>query len=560
MDEKRKEQLRVKDMDYDIGFWLRGTPYVWVPGETVEECRRYYLFHGENENYFLHLESKIKVAPLPGINIKNVKPLNTKPLIPNFSLFPLDISDPDCQMVRNCFLVWVYNMSIFEVGEPRMEGLRLSSWRSTKIPDVFTIINPKTKYKKQIQLKSLVPPLSKEEEENMATGLLRASKNGDLERAKEIISKAKSRGLDIVNVEDIVGVVPLYLAVENGKLEVAELLISNGADVNKESEGVTPLISATINGDLKLIELLISNGADVNKGRSIFWGGTPLQFAVHKGYLEIMKILISHGADVNKEDGVVGFTPLHYALISSEELSTITGVDQPDQHPRVEIVQELISHGADVNTRDSGGRSALDMASESGFYENVRQLVFNGADINKKNPDDGANTALGYAIDSPSEPDKMKIVKFLISEGAEYDIQNLLHKVANRGNLELLKYFVSLGGDVNKKIGNMYLLNIASTYCGEGSLEVVEYLVSKAEKAEVDILNYMSDDNPPPLWNALECENDVIAEYLIFKGADYSKIMEDYEKISLWRYKADRLNKIIMKVAEEKLKGIPTLY
>lgn len=160
MNEKRKEELRVKDLDYDIGFWIRGVVYVWVPGDTPETCHRYYLFHGNNENYFLFLGDD-RTNPLQGSVIKSINPSGTKPLTPSFSLFPLDISDPDCRMVRNCFLAWVYNMNIFEVGEPRIEGVRLSSWGSVKMLDTFTIINPKTGYKKQIQLKNINPPSPK---------------------------------------------------------------------------------------------------------------------------------------------------------------------------------------------------------------------------------------------------------------------------------------------------------------------------------------------------------------------------------------------------------------
>ena len=156
MDEKRKEQARVKDLDSEIGFWLRGVVYVWVPGDTPETCYRYYLFHGKNDNYFLFQDGS---SPIPGSVVKNVEPLDIKPLMPSFSLFPFKISDPDCRMVRNCFSVWVYNMNIFEVGEPRMEGIRLSNWGSIGILNTFTIINPETKYKKEIRLEDVYPDM-----------------------------------------------------------------------------------------------------------------------------------------------------------------------------------------------------------------------------------------------------------------------------------------------------------------------------------------------------------------------------------------------------------------
>ena len=66
-------------------------------------------------------------------------------------------------------------------------------------------------------------------------------------------------------MKDNEGLTVLHHAVKNGKKEIIELLISNGADINsKDNNGYTPLHYATWNNDCSTLKLLISHGADVN--------------------------------------------------------------------------------------------------------------------------------------------------------------------------------------------------------------------------------------------------------------------------------------------------------
>ena len=106
--------------------------------------------------------------------------------------------------------------------------------------------------------------------------------------------------------------IPLHLAAEYGRKEVAELLIAKGADVNaKEWRGGTPLQYAAQKGHNEVAELLIANSADVNAKTKN--GRTPLHSAAYWGRKEVAALLIGKGADVNATDKS-GATPLGGAI------------------------------------------------------------------------------------------------------------------------------------------------------------------------------------------------------------------------------------------------------
>jgi hypothetical protein len=107
--------------------------------------------------------------------------------------------------------------------------------------------------------------------------------------------------------------IPLHLAAEYGRKEVAELLIANGAIVNSKIHvaGITPLHKSTANGHKGVAELLIANGAHVNAKTDN--GRTPLHSAAYWGGKEVAALLLAKGAEVNAKDKS-GATPLGGAI------------------------------------------------------------------------------------------------------------------------------------------------------------------------------------------------------------------------------------------------------
>jgi len=140
------------------------------------------------------------------------------------------------------------------------------------------------------------------------------------------------------------GEMPLCVAASRGRVEIVELLISNGADVTaKINAGATALHWTK---KKEIAELLLSKGSDVNAKTDT--GITPLHIAAGGTNEELVKFLIAHGADVNARD-INGKTPLHRVTISWSK----------------EVAEILVAHGADIYAKDKQGRTFVSMAKGS---------------------------------------------------------------------------------------------------------------------------------------------------------------------------------------------------
>ena len=112
------------------------------------------------------------------------------------------------------------------------------------------------------------------------------------------------------------------IACQENDFKRAKQLLEKGADVNAMDEFTNrpALAEVVFNENKDILNLLIQNGADVNKRESSS-GITPLMYAVMLHYSrldcekrkEIAKILIQNGADIEARD-CAGRTVLMLAL------------------------------------------------------------------------------------------------------------------------------------------------------------------------------------------------------------------------------------------------------
>ena len=130
---------------------------------------------------------------------------------------------------------------------------------------------------------------------------------------------------------------PIHLAAASGNTYVVEQSLAKGVDVDVVGRDVTPLLMACQEGHIDIIELLITNGADVNYQDPKMMR-SPLHMAAHNEHVDCMRALLAAGANVN-------------ALTKKKA----TALRMAAAKDNVDCVRELIEAGADADIADADG-------------------------------------------------------------------------------------------------------------------------------------------------------------------------------------------------------------
>jgi hypothetical protein len=126
------------------------------------------------------------------------------------------------------------------------------------------------------------------------TSLHAAAAKGNL----EIVELLIERGAD-VNLRDIHGRVPMFVALAEHQPEVARRLAEHTDPNVLTADGSTLLMAAARAEDVELVRWALDHGTDVNAIRPHKSNATALIFAARKGNPEIVAMLLAGGADPN---------------------------------------------------------------------------------------------------------------------------------------------------------------------------------------------------------------------------------------------------------------------
>ncbi|MBD2462459.1 ankyrin repeat domain-containing protein [Oscillatoria sp. FACHB-1407] len=286
---------------------------------------------------------------------------------------------------------------------------------------------------------------------------------GLLSRMTTIVQTLVAAGAN-PNTCDFQGRTALMLAAEKGYLDIATILLANGADVNaiadpakgfipdllkgvadaiaQSSDQKTALLYATDNGHTGIVQALLDAGADVAIADK--QGRTARDIAIQQGFTAIVRLLEQAGNQA-LEDSPQFTDAFLLGAAKQGNLEDLRSALQAGVSPNAVELQER---------RNPRYKTALMFAAERGHLEAVRILVEAGAETNLSDRPGKklGKTPLMYA----AEAGHANIVRLLLEAGATVDAQDkrgetALFLAVQQNCVEVVRVLLEYGADPHKK-------------------------------------------------------------------------------------------------------------
>lgn len=210
--------------------------------------------------------------------------------------------------------------------------------------------------------------------------LISEAEFGDVEEVRQLLLENAN-----VNEAKDSGQTALMVAVENGHVNVVELLLEEAIDIMmQDKDGQTALhtaLSSKLMDDTvqKLVKLLLEKTIDIStQGKH---GQTALHLAAMRGMTEVVYLLLEKTTDISAQ-GKDGQTVLHLATefgMTAPHIATLKNWANPK-------ITKLLNT-VDINTQDLNGRTALHNAASYGHETAVKLLLQRGANTSISDSD-----------------------------------------------------------------------------------------------------------------------------------------------------------------------------
>ncbi|XP_051738739.1 transient receptor potential cation channel subfamily A member 1b isoform X1 [Ctenopharyngodon idella] len=263
-----------------------------------------------------------------------------------------------------------------------------------------------------------------------STALHFACTQGALDAVKIMLS-SYNRVEDIINVRDGANQTPLHRATLFDHVELAEYLISKGAEIDCiDCKGLSPLLMASNCGAWKTVAFLLSTGADFKiKDKA---GRNFLHFVIlqPKGLKNLPETVLQSNAvkEMLSDEDVEGCTPLHYACK--------LGIH--------DSVKNMLGLNIFLGQKSREKKSALHFAAEYGRLNTCHRLLESLTDSKMLNDwDEKGLTPLHLA----SRAGHAQVVELLLRRGAlfqsDYKGWSCLHHAAAEGYTQTMKILLA---------------------------------------------------------------------------------------------------------------------
>ena len=147
-------------------------------------------------------------------------------------------------------------------------------------------------------------PSKSSKSHDQGNDIFSAISNKDIRSVEQIVANNPK----VINERNQFNRTPLHFAVENEQLEMVQVLVDAGSDVNSTAlNGLTPLFSAVALGNMDIVKYLVNNGADMSQRNQ--QNETVLHLAIKLGFIDLVKYFAAKGCDMTAKN-LQGQTPI----------------------------------------------------------------------------------------------------------------------------------------------------------------------------------------------------------------------------------------------------------